>query len=215
MELLTLTDSKLTALHHDVTLEVARRTKVAVNGCDTATILYGHEMAKRALVVAAAGKHSILFVGPPNCGKTMLRAIALALGLDQTFEARSCACGYRNDPQIACRCTVSQLDRQRRRLPFADIHIEVPRPTQREMSRPGTKLAAMTALIADRSGYTSLALDEHATNLLNASIAQLGLDLPARERIIAVARTIANLDRRERITPVHLSEAINYRMFRP
>ena len=81
MNLLTLTDSKLAALHRQAINEIARRSKAATNGHDAASIIRGNEMAKRALVVAAAGNHSILFVGPPNCGKTMLRAVALELGL--------------------------------------------------------------------------------------------------------------------------------------
>ena len=88
MNLLTLNDNKLSTLHRQAAAEIARRAKAATNGHDAASIICGNEMAKRALLVAAAGNHSILFVGPPNCGKTMLRAVALELGLGNTFEAR-------------------------------------------------------------------------------------------------------------------------------
>ena len=89
MNLLTLTDSTLAALHRQAANEIARRAKAATNGYDAASIIYGNEMAKRAAVVAAAGNHSILFIGPPNCGKTMMRAVALELGLGNTFEAQT------------------------------------------------------------------------------------------------------------------------------
>ena len=100
MNLLTLTDSKLATLYRQTINEIVRRTTAATNGYDAASIICGNECAKRAVVVAAAGGHSILFVGPPNCGKTMLRAVALELGLGNTFEARPCPCGYRRSENI-------------------------------------------------------------------------------------------------------------------
>ena len=108
MNLITLTDNKLAALHSQAANEIARRAKAAVNGHDAATIICGNEMAKRALLVAAAGNHSILFVGPPFCNKTMLRAVALELGLGNTFEARPCPCGYHGSPHRACDCSCTR-----------------------------------------------------------------------------------------------------------
>src|SRR5208282_4595807 len=128
MNLLALTDDKLAALHRQAANEIARRAKVATNGHDAATIICGNEMAKRALLVAAAGSHSILFVGPPNCGKTMLRAVALELGLGNTFEARPCPCGYHGSPIRACNCSCAKIDKSLAAWPVADITIEVIQP---------------------------------------------------------------------------------------
>jgi len=214
MTLLTLTDSKLAFLHRQTANEIDRRAKIATNGHDAANIVYGNEMAKRALVVAAAGDHSILFIGPPNCGKTMLRAVALELGLGTAFEARPCPCGHRSDPRVACCCTADQIERHLLKLPVANVTVDVCPPALLEMKSPGTTLAEMRHQIHAKTVYESLELDEDGRNLLKAAAAELALDADARSRILAVARTIANLDRSERIEARHLCEAINYRAMR-
>jgi predicted ATPase with chaperone activity len=216
MNLLALNDSKLAAFYRQTANEIARRAKAVTNGYDTANIIRGNEMAKRALLVAAAGNHSILFIGPPNCGKTMLRAVGLELGLGSTFEARPCPCGYHGSPHISCECTSAKISKCRAAWPLADITVEVAQPPQRELNgRPGTGVAEMKDQIARMSSYSDLTLEQDSTNLLRCACNELGIDTAGRERTIAIARTIANLDGSERIETRHVCEAVNYRMFRP
>lgn len=214
MNIVALTDTKLTSFHRQVTNEIERRARIAANGHDAAAIIYGNELAKRALVVTAAGQHSLLLVGPPNCGKTMLRAVALELGLAQMYEAWPCPCGHRNSLDRPCSCTVRRIERHLRKLPVADITIEMVRPLEREMRTPGTTLEDMKKQIEAMADYESLDLDEITGNLLGAAVREMGIDPDARRRILFVARTIANLDGREWIDACHLSESVNYRMLR-
>jgi len=216
MNLIGMTDTKLASFHRQVTIEIERRTKAAINGHDAAAIIKGQEMAKRAVVVAAAGKHSLHLFGSPNTGKTMLRAVALELALAETFESRPCPCGYANDPRRDCRCTARQVERHIAKFPTADITVEVPPVPEREMSSKihGTTLAEMREQIDNMAQHTSLELDEHGRTLLKAAVSDLGLDAATHETVVQVARTIANLDGRENIEPSHVCEAINYRMLR-
>ena len=95
---------------------------------------------------------------------------------------------------------------------MTDITIEVVNPPEREMRSPGTGLAEMRQQIEAKTGHESLELGDDSRNLLKAAISEYALDADTRNRILAVARTIANLDRNERIEARHVCEAINYRM---
>ncbi len=117
-----------------------------------------------------------------------------------------------------------------------DIHIEVPAVAFRELSSSaaGTSSAQMRESVAasraiQRTRFAGSAtrnnghmthrqirghcqLDEAGLNLLKASMAELGLSARAHDKILRVARTIADLDSRDSIASQHVSEAINYRM---
>jgi magnesium chelatase family protein len=152
-----------------------------------------------------------------------------------------CPCGYRNDPRRQCHCTVPQIERYMSKIsgPLVDridIHIEVPAVPFRELSggTPGTSSQEMRTHVAaararqcqrfrgtgvrhnadmsHRLTRKSCALDDEGRNILKASMTELGLSARAHDKILRVARTIADLDASESIRPPHLNEAINYRM---
>jgi len=152
-----------------------------------------------------------------------------------------CPCGYRNDPRRQCHCTVPQIERYMSKisgplLDRIDIHIEVPAVPFRELSGnvSGTSSGQMRQQVAiarriQSNRFRGMAtrhnadmthrqtrqfcrLDTEGHNLLKTSMTELGLSARAHDKILRTARTIADLDQSENIQPMHLNEAINYRM---
>jgi magnesium chelatase family protein len=151
-----------------------------------------------------------------------------------------CPCGYLGDPKRQCHCNPIQIERYLGRisgplLDRLDIHIEVPPVPFRELSntQTGTTSAAMREQVIaareiqrQRFGRAGLmlngkmtpaqirkhcTLDAEAENLLKAAMESMGLSARAHDKILRLSRTIADLDRSDRIAVSHLSEAINYR----
>ncbi|MBC7353323.1 MAG: YifB family Mg chelatase-like AAA ATPase [Thermogutta sp.] len=305
----------------------------------------GQEMAKRALVVAAAGGHNLLMIGPPGSGKTMLAKrlptilpeltpaesiettrIYSAIGkvnpqqpllatrpfraphhtisdaglvgggsvpgpgeislahngvlfldelpefnrrtlevLRQPLEDRSvtiaranvtstfpanfmlvaalnpCPCGYRNDPRRPCHCTVPQIERYMSKisgplLDRIDIHLEVPAVPFQELmvQRQGMTSAEARQIVTQARAIQTkrfsgtrtrcnaemthqqirrfCRLNQASRSLLQAAMTELGLSARAHDKILRVARTIADLDGSDEISEMHISEAIQYRM---
>jgi magnesium chelatase family protein len=151
-----------------------------------------------------------------------------------------CPCGYLGDPKHVCKCNPMQVERYMGRIsgPLMDridLHIEVPPVPYQELSakQEGTSSASMReqvqrarAVQAKRFGpdgtrvnsrMTSkrmrkhCVLDAESQGLLQTAMDELGLSARAHDRILRVARTIADLEPSETITANHLSEAIGYR----
>lgn len=155
-------------------------------------------------------------------------------------SANPCPCGFLNDPFHLCRCSPAAVQRYRSRLsgPLLDridIQVEVPRINfdQLQKGKGGEKSAAIRsrverarALQQDRfKGQPLLTnaqmhsrhlaghcpLSGEARRLLQQAYRSLGLSMRAHDRIIKVARTIADLAGVETIEAPHIAEAIQYR----
>ncbi len=152
-----------------------------------------------------------------------------------------CPCGYHNHPSKECTCAPGMVQRYLSRisgplLDRIDIHIEVVPADYEKLSVtsvPESSLVIRRRVVAARNiqsarfaGSDSIRsnaqmtpamirrhchLDEAGGRLLRAAMGKRGLSARAYDRILKVARTIADLDNSEGIRPDHLSEAINYR----
>lgn len=151
-----------------------------------------------------------------------------------------CPCGYATDPNRACHCTPYQIQKYLSRisgplLDRIDIHIEVPPVKYQELAGKGE--GETSKIVKDRvdrarriqekrfkgemfhfnahMGAKAIKkycpLDNHSQELIKMAITQLGLSARAYNKILKVARTIADLEGEENIGPHHLSEAIQYR----
>jgi predicted ATPase with chaperone activity len=205
----TLSDSELSLVLQSAKREAQRRTEALAR--DMAGVIKGQEMAKRATLIAAAGGHSIVYMGSPSTGKTMLRALALSLGVVESFEYRPCPCGYRDNPREACRCEIEQITEHMRRMPTADIFVECPPvPTKiMESKLEGTTARDMREQIERMSKPGNFELDQFATELLRHAQNEIAVD---RGSAISIATTIARLDGANGIQSQHIAEAVNYRM---
>lgn len=148
-----------------------------------------------------------------------------------------CPCGYLGDTKHVCKCAPQAVEKYLGRLsgPLLDridLHVEVPAVPFEDLSRPadGTgsremreQVAAARAVQAGRFAgglngrmtsrqvRTYCPLDADARGLLGVAMTDLGLSARAHDRILRVARTVADLAASEHISADHLAEAIGYR----
>ena len=117
-----------------------------------------------------------------------------------------------------------------------DIHLEVPAVPFRELTatRSGSsssqmREAVLTARLRQYERFKDVTtrsnarmksgqirefcpLDSPSIELLRSAVSDLGLSARAHDKILRVARTIADLDAADNINCAHISEAINYRV---
>jgi magnesium chelatase family protein len=88
---------------------------------------------------------------------------------------------------------------------------QVMRSRQAQRARFGAAGHRLNGRMTSRQLRKFCALDEEGRGLLKSAMEELGLSARAHDRILRVARTIADLESAADIKPEHLSEAINYR----
>jgi magnesium chelatase family protein len=152
-----------------------------------------------------------------------------------------CPCGYYNHPEKTCMCGPGVVQKYLNRisgplLDRIDIHVEVTPVPFRELSEKSQSESSETvrervmearkiqqsryaeqerihcnAQMSSRQLPSICRLDDAGVQLIRNAMEKLGLSARAYDRILKVARTIADLDASERIFSNHLAEAINYR----
>ena len=154
-----------------------------------------------------------------------------------------CPCGRAGQKHEGCGCSPSQVDRYRRRvsgplLDRIDLHVEVGGVGYAEMTGPpgeasaiirGRVLAARARQAERRNaaGATVNAelesqairhvaqLDSAGAALLESAMERLGLSGRAHDRVLRVARTLADLEGAGSVAAAHIAEALHFRRASP
>lgn len=152
-----------------------------------------------------------------------------------------CPCGYYNHPEKDCVCAPGIVQKYLNKisgplLDRIDLHIEVTPVPFSELNKPqhaegsktirervisarqiqtqryqATEGVYCNAQMRSKDLKTYCSLDEAGNALLKTAMERLGLSARAYDRILKVARTIADLDNSNSIQTNHVAEAIQYR----
>jgi magnesium chelatase family protein len=152
-----------------------------------------------------------------------------------------CPCGFYNHPEKDCVCPPGLVQKYLNRisgplLDRIDIHVEVTPVSFKELAQERTSERSVSvrarvvkarelqdkryiendsihcnAQMSSKQLREICKIDEAGNELLKMAMERLGLSARAYDRILKVARTIADLDGSEKIENNHLAEAIQYR----
>ncbi len=152
-----------------------------------------------------------------------------------------CPCGYYTDPKRPCKCTPNAIERYMGRvsgplIDRIDIHMEIPPVPWRQLrgESDGAGSAQMregviaarriqrrrfsgngetttNATMSSRKVREHCKLDQPGEAVLKQAMCELGLSARAHDKVLRIARTIADLNGDQNIQSQHLAEAIQYR----
>lgn len=152
-----------------------------------------------------------------------------------------CPCGYHNHPGKECVCPPGAVQKYLNRIsgplldridiqieiipvPFGKISDNTPAERSIDISKRVVKAREVqlhrfrsregifcNAQMNGKMLHEYASPDQRGLKLLQTAMERLNLSARAYDRILKVARTIADLDGSERVQPPHLAEAINYR----
>ena len=152
-----------------------------------------------------------------------------------------CPCGYRNDPRRNCQCSGTQIERYMSKisgplLDRIDLHLEVTSVPYQELSAKATGTSSgemreqvlraqdvqerrfgggrgrRNAQMTSRELRQHCPLDQAGQSHLKTSVQEMGLSARAHDKVLRVARTIADLEGVDSISCAHVAEAVNYRL---
>jgi magnesium chelatase family protein len=151
-----------------------------------------------------------------------------------------CPCGFMGDPKHACKCAPIAVEKYMGRisgplLDRIDLHVEVPpvpyedlakreeglgsvgmreqvfRAREVQAGRFGRGVGKLNGRMTSKQIRVHCDLDADGRSTLKEAMEALGLSARAHDRILRVARTVADLAGSERITQDHVAEAITFR----
>ncbi len=151
-----------------------------------------------------------------------------------------CPCGYRGDPRRSCNCSPMQVERYLSKisgplLDRIDLHVEVPAvpftqlteapagPSSADLrkqvlaarKRQSKRFEGLATLVNGRMTPRQIrkfcVLKPESSQILRAAMEELGLSARAHDKVLRVARTMADLDDMDHIEPHHIAEAVGYR----
>jgi magnesium chelatase family protein len=146
-----------------------------------------------------------------------------------------CPCGFYGDATRECRCTPAIIQRYLGKisgplLDRIDIHVEVPAVAFKELrGNPTTESSAeirqrvelARGVQQSRGHYNAhmptrvvrklCALDDAGERTLEMAMRRMGFSARAHDRILKVARTIADLDSSDAVSAKHVAEAVQHR----